>query len=118
MDSLTKMNICKDVDTINDLLKPFKMQLHSFPRVGWGILTDDGNPVSIIQNNMVQIYAETWLPENDGLDRIVMIIMIAKQWIITKFILPYNEYETETFDNPYYGCTSLEEMLIKKDLIA
>lgn len=123
MDSLAKMNICKAVDIINDLLKPFKMQLHPFAHIGWEILTDDGNPVSIIRNNGVQTYVDTWLPGNDGLDQIMTLIMIAKKWKIAKPILSYydelpwnNKYET--FDNPYFDCTSLEEMLIKKDLIA
>jgi hypothetical protein len=115
------MNICKDI--INDLLKPFKMQLHPFAGTGWEILTDDSNPVSIIQNNGIYSYALTWFPGNDGLDQIMKLIMIAKKWTIAKLILssydelPWNT-KYETFDNPYFGCTSLEEMLIKKDLIA
>ena len=115
------MNICKVVDIINDLLKPFKMRLHSFAGIGWEILTDDGNPASIIRNNGVKTYAETWLPGNDGLDNIMNMMMAAKKWTIAKPTPTYglswnNEYET--FDNLYYGCKSLEEMLIKKDLIA
>ena len=65
-------------------------------------------------NDRVNKFAETILSGKNGLDRILEFIKTAERWTFSAFAQTIGY---KNFDNPYFGCHSLEEMLIKKDLL-
>ena len=121
MDSLTKM-VKLTTALINGLLNPLGMKLYTYKYMHKISNRKNDGSTRIISDNDDNGYAVIHVYDNgftrstitfeigqDALKCMLDFMMQAKYWI---------KKDGKHLDNPYYNCRSLEEMLIKKDLIA
>ena len=102
-------------ETINSFLKPLKLRLCKHDD-GWSIsaLEHNGSVFCKFADSYGYLhYAKTSKCGDDGLRYMLMLIMTTKRWVFDSYLL-FNGYNN--VDNPYFG-NSLEEMLVKRDLI-
>lgn len=100
--------------TLNEILKPIELCVQKTEN-GWRISTGyDDQAVMFLTDDVQENYAETFRHSIDGLDKILEMVGCARRWT---FSLYSQMSGFKSFDNPYFGCKTLEEMLIKKDLL-
>lgn len=97
---------------LNEILKPIEMCVQKTEN-GWRIVTCVGAQDVMFSNDTYENFAETFRSSIDGLDKILEMVGRARRWTFS-FYSQTHGYKD--FDNPYFGCKTLEEMLIKKDL--
>jgi hypothetical protein len=111
------MDVATMEETINALLKPLNMHLcQNEDGWGWHIVENTYHTAILFKYaNKYAAFAETHLPKVAGLDSILNIIQKTEQWVFSSFARLNG---IKNVSNPYFRCNSLEEMLIRKDLIA
>ena len=109
------MYIDKDIDiskdVIDSILQPLGLYVYWCEQAEWWIVQTPNNEhiVELIANNYKTAYRFSLLRE--------LLRTICESTVCFEFMSNVEMFTVDTIPNPYLGCHSLEEVLIRKDLM-